>query len=918
MDYEYDSDDTVIDTDVAPDVVNASMFLEIPGKGLFLKTQITYDMAYKVFANEDDWDMRKGYLNNAMNQAMTMDFEAEFAKDFNGQPLRRLLLHRVDQWNSKAVKISTLQDYVIQHGRMDHYLYLDIFPHIVNVIVGTTADGYEVVCLGTGKGDRSAAPWCHWDGAQYVVLERHFNGAMHPLRRMEFSPMSPARTCNCRDDAGGACYIDQHFFAKDDRFCVGRTNLLAGVTQGMKSRQGVAAMALGHYENGLLPVLVTRNVRCDAEATWTSSIHSFNAWAGKELRIVPYYETNHVERHINDGKDGIPLLIVLYNNTGLGKIKELWKHGLVGAVAGRYRRFHLVVDEADVTVQTAGASSATEKTLWSGGKNSIFNTAAVVTWITATPIALFVNSRHMGTRVEEAVRSYGLDVVDQYYRFDEQDLGAVPGREIRYGWYDAFTDKDIYQIVIGDMMAGSGARRCLVTSADVATTVRQVEKAKLIAGMYDKRGTKTVVSIAWQANQLTVFFGGKDALGCLEAFKRTETAAKQRDGFLVVRGNINCIYDSLHGIFGTDKESEGPDIVVVAKDMADRGVRFETTAHRWILTDLLIDKMTATWSIEAIVQIVGRINGVSALDVTKCLWTRPENIDQIRAALTVNSTFMKILVEENYQRFRDFLYSSFQGIMNVLESENPTLTGVQRAVVRQMVRGLRASRTRVCSSATTQLKRYRDDMDKTVKRHKLEDGVLRMETLAPEMVNVADSANAAENPDGYVPLVSGEAFFVTIWQRKETEAAFRAIASHFEGARRPTGAEKIAVLLIEHGIVKNKAKAKELLRIGTKRDDIVPWMGKTGKEGAWMTTNGRGWVFNNDTNQPVAMGRGGNLDVWQEIERHFDVGQEFTYDDLRQLEIGAQIDASHRAPIWNLVKIGKLERCKPGHYRRLV
>lgn len=842
---EYDSDATV-DTNVA-DELDVSMFLDVSGHGLFLKTKITWDASYKVFSDEASWAWRKNFMNTTKDYLQLMDFDAAARKNFDGLPCSRLLLHRVQQWHALETRSSSMKDFVLQHGS-DHYFWLDIFPDTVNVIVDKLGGGHEVYRLGAGgSGD---AQWCYWDADNkiYVHMERHSKGVVHPLRSMEFSPLAQPtqETCKCHGDE--VCYIDQHFFAKADAFCAGRTNLLAGVPQGMKTQQALGAMAIAHFENGFLPVLVTRNITCDAKETWASSIKSFNSRVPEELRIVPYYETLPLERHIKENMEGIPALVVLYNTSGIKKIRELWERQLVSAIGRRYRAFHLVIDEADITVQTSSASSTTERTLWSGGKNSIFNTAAMVTWVTATPIALFINPAHMGTRLEEEVRCYGLDVVDQYYRFDEQNLGDVTGRLIRYADFNPFL-ANIENIVMGDMMASSGARRCLVTSSDMATKASQLTTSRRIAGMYDAEVSrapnfvKTVVAIAWQSNTVTVFFGGREAAAFRSAFQASSGAKGVASDGLVLKGNINTVYNILFSLFGSDDESDGPDIVVVAKDMADRGVRLETSDHRWILTDLFIDKMTAAWSIESIVQIIGRINGVSKMDVDKCVWLLPANLDKVRAALMINSMFMKVLVADGYRRFCEFQRSSFEGIMGVLQMENPTMTTGQRAFARASIENLKASRMAACTKSTGQLKRHREDVEKSVKRMKLDTAVIQMEKVRQDLIKSTNPDNVAKDAEGYIPVLSSEAGFIQIWKDPATENIFKDISSHFAAARRVVGAEKLVPFLMKTGIFKSKAKAREFIRIGAKNLDMVGWMGKTGKTGAWMTTGGRGWTF---------------------------------------------------------------------------
>ena len=878
----------------------------------------TYKNSYEVGAPEGHGDYRKGkiyYAQEIINNDDVFDYFA--AMDFPSCDARAWLRALRREWDALMEPRPTLQDYMRAHIGKDHYLLLDIhFDSHWNVLLKNGNGTHTLVTLDS----RPDMPlrWCEWDGTRYALIEEITpEEACRLVRTGEMSPLAPSNVvCKC-DVEDETCAIQQHFFAKNDPFQIGGTYLVYGLTQCMKSAQSLATLALTYVENNLVPVIIVRNLKFDVEQMM-DTVQSFNARM-PYLAFKTYQNPDDLIHHMEKKVDGIPLLISLYNRVNLDRLDE--------SLISKDIRIHLLIDEADGTAQSEKGTTVTEKSL----NSSIFTSAAMVTWVTATPCALFCNPAHM-KRNTALFKAYQIDIVPQYNRYSASCALHEPRRIIN------FSSVSRVEEMVGDFLHHTRVRRCLVTASWTTRLTDQIKVADNISTMY-KRSEKTVVTIAWAADKISMFFEGKDATSYFQQFRVVMPASKiLTEGrlALTISTNLREAYDALFevetaiydGLPITDLQ--GPDIIVVAGQLADRGVRFETSSHRWILTDMFVD--VTTWSLESIVQVVGRLCGVSKDTTTKTLWT--SDTGKVMVALKTVRTFAEKLLLHGYQSFRDYNQDHMDIVRGSI-TEPESIPDETLPMAQMMLSNYTASRPGPSAAVTRVNKRVRGDVEPTMKRHKISRTAFQIPVPECEMHRSTAPAAKGQMPDGSsIPSIrmSPDEQMASLWRMPTMEQAFRDIAADTENGSIST--KDLNARLVETKTIKNKCQATKFLSYGRNHPDVVGWMGPGGAakntKGAWVTFSGRGgWRFAEDQViemplPPMAaasagggVGGNANVDTWSEIKRMFAVGETFTYSDLKNLQVGDKINKGHGHIVHQLVKNKMLEKVATATYKRV-
>ena len=811
-----------------------------------------------------------------------------------------------EEWEAIPPPKPTLVDFMNSRLHMDHYTDVQAESHKSSVIVGDKIHEFHE------DGRTDPIRWLLWhpESRTFEKLEEADGPSpTQALRMREFSPLAnPSSTCTCDD---GVCRVEQHFAARDQPFQSGQTNVLYAVCQGMKSRQAVAMMVITWIENGYLPVLMTRNIGADI-GQWQDTVDSYNQFAGDEmLKAVVYRREMDVQRHINEGRTGTPILIIMYNGANLKNITNLWSYGFV-AQEGRFRKIHLVIDEADIIAISQNATSATEKRMWGQHEDTIFHDdAALITWVTATPLALFINRAHLGTRAQDLVKVFRIDPVSQYYAYEDQGLDQGPLRTIRFG--DA---GEVDDVIVDAIINSPRARRCLFVSPKLKTLVAQRSYAMHYSNVYNNdlvnTVQKTVVCIAWCASKTSVYVGGDSKFAYLDKMGRTSGFTGQADGSFFFDGRLPELYDAIMHICSTvickrPSEDDGPDILVFAGALADRGARLESSSHQWILTDMQmigIDK----WTLESIVQVAGRLNASSPIDIQKTLWASRKDMDRVRGAMRRNAELVNILIANGYTNMIEHLQSLFDKIGGDYEKLQDHLTDLKPIQDRVPM-----SRAGVAKAHKRKEMEFREEVLEPARKKK--SIVLEYEPPGHD-VEVARSSISTGLAANSGARGRAEPDYAGVWSNPDTEAIFRDILDDEE---RMSG-EALAKELVEKKAMKNVAQAKKLLKYGRDNPGVAPWMcdSKNPRPGAWLTFGPRGWTTARDEVQNVADGERGQAGiVHAELCRMFDIGQSFTLDNLKELEIWRDIERGHQRVIYMLTKSGYLKNLGRATYCRM-
>jgi hypothetical protein len=737
-------------------------------------------------------------------------------------------------------------------------------------------------------------------------------------RTQEISPLAPDGTiCTC--GSGVACTIEQHFFARNHPFEIGGTNLVIGQTQGMKTRQGLMAGVVAFRELGLVPIIFARNISAD-RMSWVDSMAPNNFKTADGFFLDHRTSATGVINALTGGGKNIPTLVCLYNSTGIENARLLMEE--------LPNRVHVIFDEADLIVQSEGGRAAMERR----AKN-VLKDAALVTWITATPMALTM-ANDIRERDTSKFHIFQIDIAPQYYRFRGQIPGDAYAPDTRIIGFKTCANISHF---FHDVLSESRVRRILLVSPQTAMICNQISRVKAVIDTYNHGNNtqKTVVAMAWRASGISFEFAGKLANVYRNAVRaRVGAGLSVKEELLFfkpVAANsltaLQQIYDHLIGAFEEihnhhvrADETTGPDIVVVAGAMVNRGVRLESGSHGWILTDMHVET-AKSWSLEQAIQTIGRLNGTSMLNVTKTLWGDVATIRWIRATLSVSAHVLSRLSNDQgrYTSVMDIHQAIQEHIDACIKCNRTTdMSVIDRDAFALYLRRTGMSRTAVVKRLASDTHEFMDEAVTTLKKRKID----------PNVITVVDRPDTLEGPTvaaagglgSLVPLGrrgSSKLDYAAVWKKPEMENAFRAL-----GVGTFTK-NIVASHLVERHLAPNRCQANKLLDFGKKNAGaaLVEWVRPNHAAGVLVSCP-RMWnvhgVGDASASASASTSAGAAASVREQLELMFEVGQIFTLDDLKKLEVWTKIEARHRSHIHSLVRDGFLEHVSKATYRRLV
>ena len=537
-------------------------------------------------------------------------------------------------------------------------------------------------------------------------------GVVMDITRMEFNVVRPGSRCTCDSDPT-SCSVTQHFVQRP-RDELGNSGIffILGDVQLTKTRHSLAHACVEYYVKGLFPIVFTRVATCDVKR-WVDACDAFNESIKQlasnvdgSVKLVTFqaHEVQHFVRHIEGGTRGIPILILMYNITGLKAcqkaIEETCRLDGITCVESS-SPFHVICDESDLATRGVKADTVAERQLihkeirlfpvkrksyYGGGSDvdddeqdddadeletgTIFKNIHSFTFVTATPLANLINKLQEWRDGPFSARK--ISVVPEYYCFEEQVHDTPVDRRIVLR--EAMNKGEL----LGDMLHANRVRRAMFTSNQVKYTGAQLEFARQAAQAYNSEtknaNNKIIFTGAWYSRVVTCYIGGHDVVAvgryreCLSSYMRVSDTIKWSSdpSCFVIKGDVVDFYNAVltvHALYrhgdcvtsdidsvvrryrdeqGDRIENDGPDTMIATGNMGQRGVTFKTSFHEWELTDQHMEG--DRWSVESIIQAL-RICGVSRHTVLKQFWATKQFLKTVASCLTINAKVCNDLMD---------------------------------------------------------------------------------------------------------------------------------------------------------------------------------------------------------------------------------------------------------------------------------